>query len=64
MSKQWASLIILGLASATPALAAGQADARGFVEDSALDLFLRNAYISRDFKHGRQDRPNGARARC
>ena len=56
MSKQWASLIILGLASATPALAAGQADARGFVEDSALDLFLRNAYISRDYKHGRQDK--------
>ncbi len=56
MSKQWASLIILGLATATPALAAGQADARGFVEDSSLDLFLRNAYISRDYKQGKQDK--------
>ena len=62
MSKQWASLIVLGLASATPALAAGQADARGFVEDSALDLFLRNAYISRDYKHGRQDKAEWGQA--
>ena len=62
MSKQWASLIILGLASATPALAAGQADARGFVEDSALDLFLRNAYISRDYKQGRQDKAEWGQA--
>ena len=56
MSKQWAGLIILGLVSATPALAAGQADAKGFVEDSSLDLFLRNAYISRDYKQGKQDK--------
>ena len=62
MSKQWASLIILGLASATPALAAGQADAKGFVEDSALDLFLRNAYISRDYKQGRQDKAEWGQA--
>ncbi len=41
--------------SATPALAAGQADAKGFVEDSALNVLLRNAYINRDYSDGRQD---------
>ena len=56
MSKKLAALIVLGLASASPALAAGQADAKGFVEDSALDVLLRNAYISRDYKQGRQDK--------
>lgn len=55
MSKHLAGLIILGLASATPALAAGQADAKGFVEDSALNVLLRNAYINRDYSEGRQD---------
>ena len=43
MSKYWAGLIVLGLASATPAFAGGQADAKGFVEDSTLDVLLRNA---------------------
>ncbi len=56
MSKYWAGLIVLGLASATPAIAGGQADAKGFVEDSTLDVLLRNAYISRDYKQGRQDK--------
>jgi hypothetical protein len=56
MSKYWAGLIVLGLASATPAFAGGQADAKGFVEDSTLDVLLRNAYISRDYKQGRQDK--------
>jgi hypothetical protein len=56
MSKYWAGLIVLGLASATPAVAGGQADAKGFVEDSMLDVLLRNAYISRDYKQGRQDK--------
>ena len=56
MSKHWAGLVILGLVTATPAVAGGQADAKGFVEDSTLDVFLRNAYISRDYKQGRQDK--------
>ena len=30
-SKQWMGLMVLGLATATPAFAAGQADAKGFV---------------------------------
>ena len=42
-SKQWMGLMVLGLATATPAFAAGQADAKGFVEDSALNVLLRNA---------------------
>nr|WP_297359132.1 OprD family outer membrane porin [Thauera sp.] len=62
MSKYWAGLIVFGLASATPALAGGQADAKGFVEDSTLDVLLRNAYISRDYKQGRQDKAEWARA--
>ncbi|MHB1374005.1 MAG: OprD family porin [Thauera sp.] len=56
MSKQWAGLIILGLATATPALAAGQADAKGFVEDSSLNVLLRNAFINRDYRDGNQDK--------
>ncbi|WP_454458290.1 OprD family outer membrane porin [Thauera phenylacetica] len=45
-----------GLASATPAFAAGQAEAKGFVEDSALNVLLRNAYINRDYKSGSDDK--------
>lgn len=55
MSKKLAALIAMGLATTTPALAAGQADANGFVEDSTLNVLLRNAYISRDYKQGRED---------
>lgn len=47
MSKKLAGLIALGLAATTPAVA-GQADAKGFVEDSSLNVLLRNAYINRD----------------
>ena len=54
-SKQWVGLMVLGLATATPAVAAGQADAKGFVEDSSLNVLLRNAFINRDYKGGRHD---------
>ncbi len=50
------SLLALGLISAGQVLADGQADSKGFVEDSSLNLFLRNAYISRDYKNGREDK--------
>lgn len=56
MSQHALGLIALGLLASAPALAAGQADAKGFIEGSSLDLFLRNAYISRDYKHGNQDK--------
>ena len=55
MSKKLAGLIVLGLASATPAFAAGQAEAKGLVEDSSLNVLLRNAFINRDYKGGRHD---------
>ncbi|MFT3757285.1 OprD family porin [Thauera sp.] len=55
-SRKWACSIALSLAATAPAMGAGQSEARGFVEDSSLDLFLRNAYISRDYKQGRQDK--------
>ena len=55
-SKQWMGLMVLGLATATPAFAAGQADAKGFVEDSSLNVLLRNAFINRDYRDGNQDK--------
>ncbi|WP_150304663.1 OprD family porin [Pseudomonas saliphila] len=56
MSDYKARFILLGLLASAPALATDQADARGFVEGSSLDLFLRNGYISRDYKQGNQDK--------
>ncbi|MGE8312535.1 MAG: OprD family porin [Pseudomonas protegens] len=56
MSKQRICLIALGILSATQAMADGQADAKGFVEDSSLKVLLRNAYINRDYKDGNPDK--------
>ncbi len=49
-------LLALGVLSATQAMANDQADAKGFVEDSHLNVLARNAYISRDYKHGNHDK--------
>ena len=49
-------LLALGVLSATQAMANDQADAKGFVEDSHLNVLARNAYISRDYKNGKQDK--------
>jgi hypothetical protein len=49
-------VLALGILAATQAMAEGQADSQGFVEDSHLDLFFRNAYINRDYKNGRDDK--------
>ncbi|QLG90699.1 OprD family porin [Pseudomonas yamanorum] len=49
-------LIALGILSATQAMADDQADSKGFVEDSHLNIAARNAYISRDYKNGKQDK--------
>ncbi|RAY64132.1 OprD family outer membrane porin, partial [Enterobacter kobei] len=46
----------LGLFAALPAAASQQSDSQGFIDDSHLDLFLRNAYISRDYHQGQQDK--------
>lgn len=56
MSKRRVAFIALGLLGTLPALASEQADSKGFMEDSHLDLLLRNAYISRDYRHGQQDK--------
>jgi hypothetical protein len=50
------ALLAVSIMSAGQAMAEGQADAKGFVEDSSLNLFLRNAYINRDYKNGKDDR--------
>lgn len=44
-------LIALGILSATQAMANDQAASNGFVEDSSLNVLLRNAYIDRDYKN-------------
>ncbi|CAM5517793.1 OprD family porin [Pseudomonas fragi] len=49
-------LLALGVLSATQAMANDQADAKGFVEDSHLNVLARNAYISRDYKNHKQDK--------
>ena len=54
--KKELSLIALSLFAALPAVASQQSDSKGFVDDSHLDLFLRNAYISRDYHQGQQDK--------
>ncbi|NTZ73646.1 OprD family porin [Pseudomonas protegens] len=56
MFKQRICLIALGILSTTQAMADGQADAKGFVEDSSLKVLLRNAYINRDYKDGNPDK--------
>ncbi|MDU4275529.1 MAG: outer membrane porin, OprD family, partial [Enterobacter asburiae] len=43
--KKELSLIALSLFAALPAAASQQSDSQGFIDDSHLDLFLRNAYI-------------------
>ncbi|MBD1555104.1 OprD family porin [Pseudomonas typographi] len=62
MFKYRFSLLALGALAASPAMASDQSEAKGFVEDSHLDLLLRNAYISRDYKHGAQDKAEWGQA--
>ncbi|MEH6387602.1 OprD family porin [Pseudomonas profundi] len=56
MSDYKARFILSGLLASAPSFAADQADARGFVEGSSMDVFLRNGFISRDYKQGSQDK--------
>jgi ribosomal protein L27 len=60
--KQRIGLLTLGILAATHAMADGQADSKGFVEDSSLKVNLRNAYISRDYKGGPEDRAEWGQA--
>ena len=56
MLKQRMSLIALGILSASTAMANDQEQSKGFVDDSHLNIAARNAYISRDYKNGKQDK--------
>ena len=56
------SILALSLMSAGQVMADGQADSKGFVEDSHLNLALRNAYISRDYKNGNEDKAEWGQA--
>ncbi|MFK3797305.1 MULTISPECIES: OprD family porin [unclassified Pseudomonas] len=60
--KQRIGLLALGIFAASHAMADGQADSNGFVEDSSLKVNLRNAYISRDYKGGPEDRAEWGQA--
>ncbi len=62
MTKYKLSAIALALMTSVPALAASQADSKGFVEDSSLDLFLRNAYMNRDYRNGDRDKAEWGQA--
>ncbi|MDO7929465.1 OprD family porin [Pseudomonas sp. KFB-139] len=55
-------LLALGIISASQAMAQGQAESKGFVEDSHLTVNLRNAYINRDYKNGDDDKAEWGQA--
>ncbi|MBP0948812.1 OprD family porin [Pseudomonas alliivorans] len=55
-------MLALGIISAGQAMAQGQVDSKGFVEDSSLTVNLRNAYINRDYKNDREDKAEWGQA--
>ncbi|MEE5108006.1 OprD family porin [Pseudomonas alliivorans] len=55
-------MLALGIISAGQAMAQGQSDSKGFVEDSSLTVNLRNAYINRDYKNDREDKAEWGQA--
>ena len=56
LSEKKLPLIALGIIAAAPAFASQQSTSQGFIEDSHLDLFFRNAYIKRDYRDGLPDK--------
>ena len=55
---KWSALAIAVTAgTAQLAMASAQSDAKGFIEDSDLQLFNRALYMNRDFKHGAGNNP-------
>ncbi len=48
--KKSLSVIALSLLNATQAMASSQSQSQGFIDDSHMDMLLRNAYINRDYK--------------
>src|SRR5450830_1722798 len=55
-------LLALGILGATQAMASDQSDSKGFVDDSHLNVLLRNAYINRDYKDGNKDKAEWGQA--
>jgi len=55
-------LIALGALGASNAMANDQAQSKGFVDDSTLNVLLRNAYINRDYKNGNPDKSEWGQA--
>ncbi len=58
---KWSAIALAVSAGSTQfavadAFVSDQAEAKGFIEDSSLDLLLRNYYFNRDGKEGRGDR--------
>lgn len=50
------SLVVASALGVAPVFAGDQATTAGFIEDGHADVLLRNAYISRDYKHGARDK--------
>ncbi|BDH46231.1 porin [Salmonella enterica subsp. enterica serovar Choleraesuis] len=55
-------LLALGFITAAPAVASDQSQSKGFIEDSHMDLFLRNAWIKRDYRDGAHDKAEWGQA--
>lgn len=58
---KWSAIALAVSAGSTQfavadAFVSDQAEAKGFIEDSSLDLLLRNYYFNRDGKSGSGDR--------
>lgn len=53
--SQFSALALAVAASSQLALASEQSESKGFVEDSSLNLLLRNAYFNRDYKDQTND---------
>ncbi|MBD9482096.1 OprD family porin [Pseudomonas sp. PDM14] len=53
---KWSALALAVTAVTTQlAFASAQSDSKGFVEDSSLNVLLRNTYWNRDYNNGRDD---------
>ncbi|MDD0842507.1 OprD family porin [Pseudomonas sp. Gutcm_11s] len=60
---KWSALALAVTAGTTQlAFASAQSESKGFVEDSSLNLLLRNTYWNRDYNHGQDDRKTWGQA--
>ncbi len=64
---KWSAIALAVSAGSTQfavadAFVSDQAEAKGFIEDSSLDLLLRNYYFNRDGKSGSGDRVDWTKA--